>query len=263
MVHGSTTKKFEKNTRRLSPNKDTARKNAVPNVVPQKSNTIMPRRAGTIPREEDELLTPEFLLSSYATNKKSPNTSSSLEDLTKETPTISILELLFKRDNLEKLANSVSKAKEDNSVVPIPVKPLTNPSSPPATPKKPTNNIERFAGLPNSPAPSSLPLPSFHFFDQELNKRSTKDDDIPTRPEIQKANSNSADNKPQKDNKKTKQRKPSPPTRQHSIHATPVTIPVAKPIPIPTGKHSPPSNPHLDSMTNQLRMMLNIVPAQS
>jgi len=266
MVHGSTTKKFEKNTRRVSPNKDiTLRKNAVHTVVPQKSNTTMPiRRAETVPQEE-ELLTPEFLLSDYAATKKNLTNRNSTkgEDL-KETPAINILELLSKRDNLDKLANSLNMVKEGTPAVPIPVKSCT--PSPPVTPKKPTNNNERFAGLPNSPAPSTLPLPSFQFFDQELNKRITKDEDIPTRPEIQKAKSTSVliskPNHP-KENKTKQRRGPSPPTRQHSIHPTPMIIPVVKPIPLTFGNNSPPSNPHLDSMTNQLRMMLNIVPSQS
>jgi len=265
MVHGSTTKKFEKNTRRVSPNKDLAeRKNAVHTVVPQKSNITMPRRAVTVPQEEEELLTPEFLLSNYAATKKNlPERNSILGEDLKETPTINILELLSKRDNLDKLANSVTEMKEGTPAVPIPVKSCTTPS-PPVTPKKPTNN-ERFAGLPNSPAPSSLPLPSFHFFDQELNKRSNKDDEIPTRPEeLKKAKSTSvliSKPIPPKENK-TKQRRPSPPTRQHPIYPTPIII-AAKPSPKTFGNNSPPSNPHLDSMTNQLRMMLNIVPTQS
>lgn len=90
------------------------------------------------PSFEEDLLTPQLLLSSYQAKKAGSQSSTHQPQQQK----VNILELL--------LANSKS-----------------NPS-PPHTPK--TSSHERFAGLSSSPAPCNLPQPSFHFLDQELRK---------------------------------------------------------------------------------------------
>jgi len=293
MVHGSTNKKFEKNTRRLSPTKDSARKNAVnttnapeKNILKTKSS-VNKRAALQEPSllDDQELLTPEFILSSYARNKSSsynstPKRSTSLEDYTNAiiktpdhlTPTkpkpVGILELLSKRDNPQTLANGASKAVDDQETSHFPA--ANSKISPPVTPKK-TNNNERFAGLSNSPAPNTLPLPSFSLGNQELSNPSSQLPDL----SLHKAASTPAVHNPSNPRKpnsmpiqsskpKNKQRRPSPPTRLFPA-SPPVSLaaPVAVLPSTSQGNGSPPSNPHLDSMTNHLRIMLNIVPAQS
>jgi hypothetical protein len=145
-------------------------------------------------------------------------------------PALGILELLSKKDNLEKLANSVSQVVEKKRNVPmerstpmeVPVKPTIK--TPPATPRKATSlPSERFAGLSNSPAPKSLPIPSFSFLDQELNTGNDNDVSFLPVPKYE----------------------------------------APRPLMLMPQSNSPPSNPHLDSMTSQLRMMLNIAPLQS
>jgi len=255
MVHGATKTKCDKTARRISPNKDRTKKKAVTYIEKKNSSlTNKTEKISNIPKEPcldenevDELLTPEFILKTYANKKNTdnvsiPKRSTSLDDLTatKDTthqPTkdekIGILELLSKRDTLEKLANSVSQAVEvdkerrrSNSIqiMELPVKPSKTQKSPPSTPLKKSVS-ERFAGLSNSPSPNNLPLPSFSIFDQELNKEIEKE-------KIQ-------------------------PNLTIGYQMDP------RPLSAPSQSHSPPSNSHLESMTSQLRIMLNIAPIKS
>jgi len=334
MVHGTVKTKYDKNnSKRISPNKDRTKKKA---IFHAEKNDKLPSdpldsKLSAVPHklifEDDEpLLTPEFILKSYE-NKKNPtesitshkrnNSAEEKSTITKEFSkeesktkgTISILELLSKKDNLEKLADSVSKAVDESKVIEVPVKPNIpkTPTSSSSPPKKSTFASDRFAGLSNSPAPSTLPLPSFSFLDQELNNGNWKDDlpQLSSNPAVHqfeslpaaipKTNPNptfplpvgrynpstpqptrvqsvlltpkSATPQPHKlKGNNNKHRKPSPPTRQprsfdNSVVSQSVAIPTHAPA--RTMNHSPPSNPHLDELSSQLRMMLNIGSVQS
>jgi len=246
MVNGSTKTptKAEKSVRRISPHKDRSKKKTVSyvekknnsngNELPEKPNAVPLKQLETT-EEKEELLTPEFILKSYA-NKKSSNTTAPkqiavLEDQTatkdkkQETNvngTVGILELLSKKDNLEKISHSVSQAVDEtkrttSNSMEVPVKPVKTLKTPPSTPPKKSIPSERFAGLSNSPSPNNLPLPSFSFLDQELN--SGKENDFP---------------------------------QQYLGSYQPAT----KLMPSP----SPASNKQLETMSSQLRMMLNIAP---
>jgi hypothetical protein len=326
MVHGTIKTKYEKNnSKRISPNKDRTKKKAI--YHDEKNEKLngdpLETKLSAVPHqllfEDDEpLLTPEFILKSYATKKnpaesvtfhKKNNGAQEMNNMAKEfseeenktNGTVSILELLSKKDNLEKLVNSVSKAVDQSKVIEMPVKPnMKTPSSSPS--KKSTIASERFAGLSNSPAPSTLPLPSFSFLDQELNNGNWKDGipqfstypavhqlqsfpaaipnsnptfpvgrfNPPSTPQPARVQSVSLTPKsatPQPPKLKSgKHRKPSPPIRhprpsENSLVSESVVIPAQAPV--RTMNHSPPSNPHLDELSSQLRMMLNIGSVQS
>jgi hypothetical protein len=249
MVHGTKTTRTDKNTsKRASPPKDGAKKRA---FHPTEKKADEPTKVNNTSRElssqeEDDLLTPEVLLESYAHTKGSQENfrrSSSLEELSskkkkeeedKQRTSVSILELLSKKDNLERLAESVSKAVEGNRTPMAPINIPTKPrNSPPSTPPKKANtNAERFAGLSSSPSPNNLPLPSFSFLDQELSNGQREEEAnryyepklelVPSQviTKIPASNTNhlskAATPHPAKNNKSSKQRKPSPPNRKRS-----------------------------------------------
>jgi len=320
MTYGAKTKTNEavrSHNKRTSPHKDRTRKPKAAQTekkgqckvdnVPQSPNT----QAKLLVTEEEELLTPESILKSYHVNK-----TSSVEPMAPQTTALpkekatqdksndtngGILELLSKKDNLEKIANSVTKIAENKSA-PIEV-PSKQPSSKntPCTPPKKCSSPERFAGLSNSPAPNALPLPSFSFIDQELSKGATKDvpsPDVPTllrkavtapsilipQHPISPLPNTLTTVTPQPTRSLTfghgitmnvplpitpqpaKSRNPAHNNRKfHSAEFKP-TPPASASLPVPVQpptralNHSPPSNPHLDELSSQLRMMLNIAP---
>jgi len=225
MVHGTTKPKYEKNARRISPNKDGSKKRSI-SFIEKRNNSEQPEKLSEVEKDslqEDDLLTPEFILKTYANKKNNataiPKRSTSLDDLnvTKQTGNIGILELLSKKEeDLRKITQEVENQRNFSTPMEVPVKYVKPFKTPPSTPPKKLTASERFAGLSNSPAPSNLPLPSFSFLDQELSKGK----------EIE----------------------------------LPLSLPKNgyQPSNRPPLSHSPPSNPHLETMTNQLRMMLNI-----
>jgi len=238
MVHG--TSKL-KNSKRTSPNKDKKKAAYFIEKKPKEEPQLSALPAEQLPNNEDELLTPEFILSSYSKTKS-----------TSQNQGVGILELLSKRDNLEKLANSVSNAVQEKQLtlsppIEVPTKPTTG-KSPPSTPK--ASPSERFAGLSNSPVPQSLPLPSFQPITPQPITRSLPPTLTPK----------STTPQPKIESQNNKIRNPSPPTREKfgkPLDNTPnVNIPFQTPPPILS--HSPPSNPHLEYLSNQLRMMLHI-----
>jgi len=206
MVHATAKTKNEKNTRRISPNKDRTKKKAInsnekkihiTNQPPEKLNEV-----SQDPTQTDELLTPEFILKSYVTKKNSFTPDKTYEN--------------------NKTTSSTNQPANKSVPMEVPVKPNTTYTTPPSTPPRKIPS-ERFAGLSNSPAPHALPIPSFSFLDQELSKGKKNDMLSLTVPNGTYQQDNS----------------PSSPSYQ---------------------SHSPPSNPHLESMTSQLRLMLNINP---
>jgi hypothetical protein len=181
---------------------------------------------------QDDLLTPEVLLSSFQARKNAGqnNTTTNQPQTQAQVKAINILDLLAKKENLDKIASGVSQAfdstpqtKQDDQRFQSPPRKLSNSkskptnNSPPQTPKNNHSNGERFAGLSSSPAPSNLPQPSFHFLDQELRKEENVR--FPNSTPIHIHNRN---------------------TNQRSQ------------------VQSPPTNPHLDTLTSNLKMMLNI-----
>jgi len=202
MVHGTAKTKNEKNTRRISPNKDRTKKKAI-NSNEKKINIINepPDKLNEVSQDfstqTDELLTPEFILKSYATKKNSVTTFE-IPTTTNQTAKSIPMEVPVKTNNNARTTNPQSA--------------ITPPSTPPRK-----FSSERFAGLSNSPAPHALPIPSFSFLDQELSKGMKND-------------------------------------------MLSLTVPTNGTYLPPTQSHSPPSNPHLESMTSQLRLMLNINP---
>lgn len=306
MTNGPKTNEKQKSySKRTSPNKDRTRKpkaallekktdNLYNESVSDKANTA------PLPSVDEELLTPDTILKSYASVKSSPIKSNACQAqaLQKENveldPTkgnaVNILELLGKKDNLEKIANSVTKAVEEQSIpidVPQPSKQACM-KTPPCTPTKKSNQCaERFAGLSNSPAPNNLPLPSFSFLDQELSNGAKDEPErlmfpystlpapllkaasapsnlVPTSPYLP------AQAVPCRDFGSPLTPQPVKPKhpRNRKLHsdqfqAPSESLPIVVQPPVRALNHSPPSNPHLDELSSQLRMMLHIVPTQS
>jgi len=157
------------------------------------------------------------------------------------------------------------------------------------------SKVERFAGLSNSPSADELPLPTFSFVDQELSNEKGKSVEFKTVSSIEQAfftpqparPNKTNDFYPQKSNtpqpaksKNGRFRKQSSPNRQKPSSPTsqipnvnsknmPVERNNTAAIQIPNQpvrsvniNHSPTSNPHLDELSCQLRMMLNITPVQ-
>eukprot|EP01118_Nematostelium_gracile_P015354 TRINITY_DN6138_c0_g1_i2.p1 TRINITY_DN6138_c0_g1~~TRINITY_DN6138_c0_g1_i2.p1 ORF type:complete len:234 (+),score=48.70 TRINITY_DN6138_c0_g1_i2:145-846(+) len=189
---------------------------------PTKKPTIHDSQTTTTPF--DDLLTPEILLSSYQAKK----TGNQTQQPTQPAKVVNILDLLSKKDNLEKIANVVSQAvdasnqqqqppRKDDQRFHSPPRKLTNSKSNPSPPQTPKTSMgERFAGLSSSPAPCNLPQPSFHFLDQELRKEESE------------------------------------------RYSTPIQFNRNQPIQHRPQQQSPPTNPHLDELTSNLKMMLNI-----
>lgn len=235
MTHGSAPKKTHAQdhtkTKKTSPHKDVTRtgkkastKTSTHNHVAKKPLEV-PERDNMKPEpiflDDETLLTPETILQTYLQNKKGCNL-------------------------LEKLAMGVSKSTEietpKNKIMkeePEVMKKETTPEKPVKLPK---NSSERFAALPNSPAPQHLPLPSV-FLDQALNNEIA--DGIATIELPQKLSPQSPEF-----------------WKNTQTKTSPVPF-VAPSTPMRAMNHSPPSNLRLDEMSNQLRMMLNITPVQS
>jgi hypothetical protein len=307
MTNGPKTNEKQKSyAKRTSPSKDRTRKPKAPLLEKKTENVynepVLDKTPTTplITTADEELLTPDTILKSYASVKSSPiksNSACSLvfhkenmgQDAAKGNA-VNILELLGKKDNLEKIAKSVTKAVEEQTTpidVPQPSK-QSCMKTPPCTPTKKCQGAERFAGLSNSPAPNNLPLPSFSFVDQELSNGAKDEPERQMFPystlpapllKAASAPSNLIPPSPYHPTQAVPSRdfglpltpqpmKPKHP-RNRKLHSDefPVvptgSLPIMVQPPTRALNHSPPSNPHLDELSSQLRMMLHIVPTQS
>jgi len=279
MTNGTKTSEKQKNyAKRTSPSKDRTRKPkaALEKKTEKLYNEPVLETSLTKPHSgaDEELLTPDSILKTYASVKSSPTKAP-----------VNILDLLSKKDNLEKIAKSVTKAVEEQTI-PIDVpQPSKQPcmKTPPCTPTKKCQGAERFAGLSNSPAPNTLPIPSFSFLDQELSNGAKDEPErlmfpYSTLPAPLLKAANSPYHHPQSPVAVIPSRDygypltPQPVKTKHprnrKLHSAEyptqsASVPITVQPPTRALNHSPPSNPHLDELSSQLRMMLHIVPTQS